>query len=297
MYCRWCGMDSRTEDRCEWCHRVLTDREKQPLDERDRRAPWDVRPKDPLARSGDADLKPMGQQPEGQAFDALTKSRGPAAPLPEEPPAVEAAVEPARPAAPAETHPTAAAPEERQAAEGPDRMVTDARRAMTLPRTFGYRLEKFLGLAGAVTAVAMCASRLAPDLWWPIGAVTLFLCGMLMAVTRLGAAFEDDYVGLMALPAFTLMSGSLGPVVAPFAYVLVAIVVRRLNTTTMALGFVNLIVTGLLVAAYAGSSGSAYFGMGTFYDQSRMYIYFSFMLATLAGWVSSSLLLPVGEEA
>jgi hypothetical protein len=239
----------------------------------------------------------MGQQPEGQAFDALTKSRGPAAPLPEEPPAVEAAVEPARPAASAEGRPTAAAPEERQAAEGPDRMVADAQRAMTLPHTFGYRLEKFLALAGAVTAVAMYASRLAPDLWWPIGAVTLFLCGMLMAVTRLGAPFEDDFVGLMALPAFTLMSGSLGPVVAPFAYVLVAIVVRRLNLTTMALGFVNLIVTGLLVAAYAGSSGSAYFGMGTFYDQSRMYIYFSFMLATLAGWVSSSLLLPVAEEA
>jgi len=174
-------------------------------------------------------------------------------------------------------------------------MVADARRAMTLPLTFGYRLEKFLALAGAVTAIAMYLSRLFPDLWWPIGAVTLFLCGMLMAVTRCGAAFEDDFLGLAALPTFTLLSGSVGPVVAPFGYLLVATVFRRLNATTVGLAFVNLIVTGLLVAAYAGSSGSAFFGMGKFYDQSRMYVYFSFMLATLAGWVSSSLLLPLDE--
>jgi len=302
MYCRWCGMESRTEDKCEWCHRPLGDREQRPLDERDSPAPWDLPPTTPLSRHGDRDLKHLDELPADSAFDALTKSRKvtfPDHPEAEAPPERPKAPPPA-PAPPARRSRRRASPERLRATRPLEEAVrtSSARAAAETSRAgtpFGYRLEKFLGLAGVVVAAAMAIIRAAPGAWWPVGAGALFLCGLFLATSRCGAPFESDFPGVVALVAFTVAGGAAGPLAALAGYLFFALLVRSLNPTTLAVGFTNAIVTGLLVAMYSLSSGSAFFTNGSFYEPARIYVYFSFILTILGGWVSSSLLLPLNE--
>jgi hypothetical protein len=161
--------------------------------------------------------------------------------------------------------------------------------------TFGYRLEKFLALAGVTTAVAIAIIRAAPGAWWPVGAAALFLCGLLLATTRCGAPFESDFAGVVALLVFTAAGGAAAPIAAVVGYLLFALILRSLTPTVLTVGVMNAVVTGLLAATYSRASGAPFFTGGDFYQPARMYVYFSFMLASLGGWMSSSLLLPVVE--
>jgi len=255
MYCKWCGMESQTADRCDWCHREFPrEGEGQPT-----AAP---------PRPEMADLRPLGPEPPPTARPRAAAPSAPQQPL---------AAETALPSAPSPKQLRRVGDfgyrlEKFLAWAGVATAVT-----MFLMRLAPTLLWLLVGLNLFICGLLLASTRtIGPfeDQW-------LEAIGALMLCFGLALFAGQMY---LAVPVITLV-----------LFAIAALALRPSDRSALGVVATWAVAGLLLQVYAGSVSGGAEHSLAEFFGQAGHYLQPVYLGAGLAGWMASSFFLPLNQ--
>lgn len=205
MYCKWCGMESKDDQRCEWCGRPFA-------------AATNAQATTTVPSQTTA-MPPIYPPP------VANSSAGPEATIAMQPGMQTQVV------------PRMADPRDRAAARAVD-YVDDT--PALLP--FWCRLERYLGIMTMLLAAGMYVAHNFQSIWLVPMLLLLFPAGLFMGTFRVIGYYDDNYADCAIL---LIVAGIVGPVYATAVYLLVALVRQELNASMIGLmaAYLGILVT------------------------------------------------------
>ena len=262
MHCKWCGMESKDDKRCEWCGRpFVAPANGQPINGQ----PTTVVP--PMTT-----VVPSVTTAVPQATTVMPPVANNTPPPPGYGPATSVMNDPRV-----------------AAAAGPSLL---AARVDIDP--FGMRLEKYLGIMLILLAAGMAFAHYKPDLWYAAFYPLLFVSGILMGSLRVIGYFDDEYADATILLGITAF---FGPVYATLAYLVIALIRQDFNTSMLGL-MASYFVLRIAIGGAAHGMADTLSYMTTFYICLN-FLGWALMLFPLCmlfgGWMSASFSRPLNE--
>ena len=265
MFCRACGMESKTTEKCEWCKRPLV-----------------VPGREGSVAANSQPIVATTQRRvslSGEVFEVETTIMTPTV----------VGSTPVRPVVKSEHPGLAGLP---TAAVSPT-FFTKGRLLPTEPKS--VRWEKFLAMFLPIFAISMFVVHLMPKsvLW--IAILELFIVGLLMGASGAIPSYDDaiaDCTGVLAIGFL------FGPLVAFVGYGVVSVIRQEHNSAVAALLFFNILIrVGFYFPFLSSTDNDLGSWMGTFGLFSVIGIIdilgFMTLVITFAGWMLSSFFRPL----
>jgi hypothetical protein len=233
MQCRHCGMDSRTVDACEWCHKPLTG-----------------------AQSLDRTVAmPPGSQPTLQMQTPTVKRVALTGEVIETTQALPTMPPPGAYPPPSSGPPYAGMPASSlgsalpSAAYSPHAIQQQFQEMNEVP--LGEKWEKLLAIALPILACSMLLVHFAPGALWLVAYSDLFFIGLAMGVTGAIPSFDD---AILDCSVVLIVAMFFGPLIALGGALFVGLVKQEVNPAILALLGLNLLVKLLLGYAFASTA-------------------------------------------
>ena len=267
MYCKWCGMESKDERRCEWCGRpFVLSKDDQPAEDQ---ATTEVTPITTAVPTETTAIDPVPT--ETIAID----------PVPEADPETTTAIPPMEHAPPVPYNPrlTGLKPIKIEVAEIPP---------------FGIRIEKYLGIMTLLLAAGMAVAHYFPQVWLVPLFVLLFVSGLLLGSFRVIGYYDDEFLDVSL---FLAMCALLGPVYATGGYLIICLIKQDYNWSLLGL-LASHIVIRLAVGASAYGLTDTITYMATFNVAFGLINWVTLLFPScllIGGWMSASFTRPLNE--
>lgn len=308
MYCRACGMESRTTDRCEWCKKPLLPLPGQPPlvgPPTQTAAPPPQTPPltggtaQPLARPLNEMTQPIqasllnGPQPSAAPYAPPVRTTLTGAVIETPPPAFPATPPPMYPAG----GPAASDPVLSPVAAGlPMAAVTaESLRGQIeneYESPFTDRLEKSLAICMPLLVLSLVLARFVPyaGLW--MVAADMFFVPLALGATGALPSYDD---AIMDCTAVLIAAFLLGPLVAIGVYGFVGLLKQEWNVPVLVVLLLNILIRALFILAFPNAG--EFFVLGTLFGIFSGFVgaFLGFLGLSLSfgGWMMSSFFRPL----
>ena len=271
MYCKWCGMDSKNEERCEWCDKLLVEEEEE-----------QEKPPTPLR-------EPLRQQLEDMSPPS-------AKPLTDEPPVSSDEVGITPPEAPPQQpiRPSPGmAPTRGRIPFMPISMEEEEEEERLPP--LSERLLKYSSIMLVILGIGLIIAHKYPEIWLVPLFAALFASGLLLSLCQLVYYFSDKFADypILLIPVIVV-----GPFYGTLLFVLQGLVRRKTNIsiiTVMATYFIIRLAVG--GAAHGlGDTITYMFTLDLSFSPAPKLMQLIPLLFLLGGWALANITRPLSEE-